>query len=101
MNIKISYLLDHDILLKRFLREHSNYYKELIRNPLFINELIVLMKKEYHLTLPEKLDKIKSNISLVNTFMDVLWECIELFCDYTFNTNMMKICTPNILWVRP
>ena len=72
MDINIEYLLNSDPLLKRYLREHSNYYKELIRNPLFINELIVLMKKEYHLTLPDKLDKIKDNISLVNTFMDVL-----------------------------
>ena len=72
MDINIEYLLNSDSLLKRYLREHSNYYKELIRNPLFINELIVLMKKEYHLTLPDKLDKIKDNISLVNTFMDVL-----------------------------
>ena len=72
MDINIEYVLNGDLLLKRYLREHSNYYKELIRNPSFINELIVLMKKEYHLTLPDKLDKIKDNISLVNTFMDVL-----------------------------
>ena len=72
MNIKISYLLDHDILLKRFLREHSNYYKNIIRDPNYINEIITIMKKEYHLTIPDKIDKVKNNISLINTFMDVL-----------------------------
>lgn len=72
MDINIEYILNSNPLLKRYLREHSNYYKEIIRNPIFINELIILMKKEYHLTLPDKLDKIKNNISLVNTFMDVL-----------------------------
>lgn len=72
MNINIQYILNNDILLKRYLREHSSYYKNIIRNPSFINELYLLMKKEYHLTLPDKLDKIKDNISLVNTFMDVL-----------------------------
>lgn len=72
MDINIEYILNSNPLLKRYLREHSNYYKEIIRNPIFINELIILMKKEYHLTLPDKLDKIKDNISLVNTFMDVL-----------------------------
>ena len=72
MNINIQYVLNNDLLLKKYLREHSNYYKTIIRNPSFINELYFLMKKEYHLTLPDKLDKIKDNISLVNTFMDVL-----------------------------
>ncbi len=72
MNINIQYILNNDLLLKRYLREHSFYYKNIIRNPSFINELYLLMKKEYHLTLPDKLDKIKDNISLVNTFMDVL-----------------------------
>ena len=72
MNIKLQYLLDNDMLLKRFLREHSSYYKNIIRDPNYVNEIITLMKKEYHLTLPDKLDKINNNIMLVNTFMDVL-----------------------------
>lgn len=72
MDIKIQYLLNHNMMIKKYLREHSNYYKDLIRNPSFINELIKLMKIDYHLTLPDKLEQIKNNISLVNTFMDVL-----------------------------
>ena len=72
MDIKIQYLLNNNMIIKKYLREHSNYYKDLIRNPSFINELIKLMKIDYHLTLPDKLEQIKNNISLVNTFMDVL-----------------------------
>ena len=72
MNINIQFMLDNDPILKKYLREHSNYYKNIIRNPNSIYEIIELMKKEYHLTLPDRLDKIKNNISLVNTFMDVL-----------------------------
>lgn len=72
MNSEISLLLDNDILLKKYLREHSYLYKNIIRNPKYISELYNLMKKEYHLSFPDKLDKIKNNISLVNTFMDVL-----------------------------
>ncbi len=72
MNINIQYILNNNIILKRYLREHSIYYKNIIRNPNFINEMNELMKKDYYLTLPDKLDKIKNNISLVNTFMDVL-----------------------------
>jgi len=72
MNNNVQYILNNNILLKRYLREHSVYYKNIIRNPNFINEMNELMKKDYHLTLPDKLDKIKNNISLINTFMDVL-----------------------------
>ena len=72
MNIKIQYILDSDLLLKKYLQEHSNYYKNIIRNPNFIYQLINLMKKDYHLTLPDKIDKIKDNITMINTFMDVL-----------------------------
>lgn len=72
MNIKIQFMLDNDPLLKKYLREHSMYYKNIIRNPSFINEMVSFMKREYHLTLPDRLDKIKNNISMVNTFMDVL-----------------------------
>jgi len=72
MNFRIQSILDNDLLLKRYLREHSFYYKNLNRNPIFINEIVEMMRKEYHLTLPDKLDKIKNNISMINTFMDVL-----------------------------
>ena len=72
MNIQIQYLLNNNYILKRYLRENSKYYKNIIRNPNFINEIINLMKEDYHLTLPDRLDKIKNNIALVNTIMDVL-----------------------------
>ena len=72
MNIKIVYILDSNPLLKRYLREHSYLYKKIIRDPNYINEISSLMKRDYHLTFPDKLDKIKSNLSFFNTFMDVL-----------------------------
>ena len=65
-------MLDSNPLLKRYLREHSNYYKDIIRNPVFINNIIELMKKEYKLTFPDKLEKIKDNITMVNSFMDII-----------------------------
>ena len=72
MDIKIQYILNSNPLLKRYLKEHSFYYKNIIRNPSFINEINELMKKDYHMTLPDKLDKIRDNITMFNTFMDVL-----------------------------
>ena len=72
MNINIQFMLDANPYLKKYLREHSYYYKDLIRNPAIINNIEDLMKKEYHLTFPDKLEKIKDNISLLNSFMDIL-----------------------------
>lgn len=72
MNIKIQFILDSNPLLKRYLREHSFYYKNIIRNPDFINNITDFMKKDYKLTFPDKLSKIKDNITMVNSLMDVI-----------------------------
>lgn len=72
MPIKIQFMLNNNVYLQKFLRENSYYYKELIRNPDFINEMNSLMKERYKMTLPDKLDKIKDNITMLNAFMDVL-----------------------------
>ena len=72
MNIKVQYYINSNPFLKKYLQEHSYYYKNIIRNPNFINELSDLAKKEYGLTFTDKLEKIKNNIGFVNTFMDVL-----------------------------
>lgn len=72
MNIKIQFALNNDFYLKKYLREHSYFYKDLIRNPRFINNLVELMKKEYGFTLNDRLEKIKDNMKAFNAFMDVL-----------------------------
>ena len=72
MDSKIQFILDSNPLIKRYLREHSYYYKNLIRDSNFINNITDLMKKEYHLTFSDKLNKIKDDINLVNSFMDII-----------------------------
>ena len=72
MPINIQYILNNNIYLKRFLRENSHFYKNILRNPEFINELNILMKDKYKLTFPYKLEKFKNNISMINTVMDIL-----------------------------
>ncbi len=72
MPIKVQYVLNSNPYLKKYLRENSGFYKELIRNPNFIKELNNLMKQEYKLNLPAKLDKLKDDISMLNTVMDIL-----------------------------
>ncbi len=72
MDYEIRKVINNNLLLKKYLRENSFYYKELIRNPLFINKLIELMKKSYKLTIPDKLEKINKDLNMMNTVMDIL-----------------------------
>ena len=72
MPIKIQFLIQNNPYLKKFLRENSFYYKKIIRNPSFINEIMLLMKKEYKLSLTDKLDKIKEELNMLNTVVNIL-----------------------------
>ncbi len=72
MNFEIRNIINNDILLKKYLRENSFYYKNLIRNPKFINILYDLMKKDYKLTVSDKLEKINKDLSMMNSVIDIL-----------------------------
>jgi len=64
--------INSDINLKKFLRENSNWYKELNRSRdsfvYFVNE----MKVKYKLTTEDKINKTIDNISMFQGFLDVL-----------------------------
>lgn len=72
MVIRNQIILKNNLMLKKYLREHSYYYKELNRNPDFIYTLNSEMKESYKLTLPNKLDRIKDNVNMLTTFMDII-----------------------------
>ena len=64
--------IDSDINLKRYLRENSYWYKRLNRDPNSFYYFIEEMKKEYHLTTQDKINKTIDNISMFQSFLDVL-----------------------------
>ena len=72
MDYQVQYILNQNYYLKRFLRENSWYYKNIIRNPNFINNLNEIMKKEYKLTFPDRIEKIKNDLNMFNSVMSVL-----------------------------
>lgn len=72
MDYYVQNILNSNVYLKKYLRENSSLYKELIRNPEFIYKLNDIMKKNYKLTIPDKLEKIKNDINMINSLMDVL-----------------------------
>ena len=72
MNITNQMIINRNPLLKKYLRENSYYYKLLNRNPETIKQLYNDMQKAYKLTLNDRLDKMKDNLSMINSFMDIL-----------------------------
>ena len=72
MTYEIQYILNNNFYLKKYLRENSEFYKDLIRNPNFINTLNEMMKKKYKLTVSDRLTKIKDDINMLNSVMDIL-----------------------------
>lgn len=72
MNIETKLLIEQNPNLKKYLKEHSYWYKYLNRNPNSVKQMEEEMKKAYKLTAKDKLEKINKNISLVQNFLDIL-----------------------------
>lgn len=72
MSIETQFYLNNHILLKRFLHENPKYYKYLNREPRYILELEKIMKEKYKMTIPDRIDKIKDKLDILNTFIDIL-----------------------------
>lgn len=72
MSYEIQRRIDSDINLKKYLRENSYWYKRLNRSsnsfPLFVEE----MKVKYKLTTSDKINRTIDNISMFQSFLDVL-----------------------------
>ena len=72
MSYEIQRRIDSDINLKKYLRENSYWYKRLNRSsnsfPMFVEE----MKVKYKLTTSDKINRTLDNISMFQSFLDVL-----------------------------
>lgn len=64
--------IDRSSPLKRYLREHSYWYKYLDRNPASITEMEKAMKESYQLRAEDKLRKFGRQLEMISTFLDVL-----------------------------
>ena len=71
MSIETQFYLNRNPNLKKFLHENPKYYKFLNREPSFIYELEKLMKEKYKLTLPDRINKFKDKLDMLNTFIDI------------------------------
>ena len=72
MTFDIQYKINNDINLKRFLRENSYWYKQLNRDSNNFKYFVEDMKVKYKLTPSDKINKTIDNISMIQSFLDVL-----------------------------
>jgi hypothetical protein len=72
MDIKTLNIIKKNPILYNYLRDESYNYKYLYRDPTYLNKIIDLAKEKYKLRSIDKLDRLKDNIDLIQTFLDVL-----------------------------
>ena len=72
MSFDIQYRINNDINLKKFLRENSYWYKALNRNSNSFKYFVQDMRVKYKLTTSDKINRTIDNISMIQSFLDVL-----------------------------
>ncbi len=63
--------LDKDPRFKRYLRENSNWYKQLNRDPNSYNEFVKEMKVKYKLRTIDKIDNFVDTVDLVTKIINI------------------------------
>ena len=69
MNLDLQFKLKSNPLYIKYLREHSYWYKIIIRNPNMFKEFAEKLKEDYHLRPQDKIDRIFTTIDLVSNLM--------------------------------
>ena len=64
--------INNNPLEKKFLREHSYWYKYLNRNANYYQDFIKDMKDKYKLNPGDKVNKLLKDINMFKSFLDVL-----------------------------
>ena len=72
MDLKTVYYIRSNPPLNHYLKYHSYWYKELIRNPSSLKTLEQEMKKEYKLTTEDKISKLNDRMNMIASFLEVL-----------------------------
>lgn len=76
MTYSLQMKINSDINLKKFLRENSYWYKILNRNENAFLEFVSDMKVKYKLTTSDKINKTIDNISMIQSFLEVLKQVV-------------------------
>ena len=71
MDINTQYKLKSDNNYIRYIRENSNWYKYLNRNPIYFNEFEKEMRVRYKMTSKDKLERLTQNIDKISQIIDI------------------------------
>ena len=58
--------------LNNYLKYHSYWYKELLRNPANLSIMEEEMKKEFKLTAGDKISRVNEKMEMIRTFLEVI-----------------------------
>ncbi len=72
MQVEARIIINSNPNLKKYLKEHSTWYKYLNRDVRFLKKMEEEMKKEYKLTTEDRIEKIGESINLVSNLLSVL-----------------------------
>ena len=72
MRIDVLMKLHSDPKMSNYLKQNSNWYKYLNRNPLNYNNFTKTMKEKYKLKVTDKVNKAIENIDTVSSILKVL-----------------------------
>lgn len=72
MRTDILIKIRNDPNLNSYIKYHSYWYKELMRNPSSLSVMESEMKKEYKLTMGDKISNLNDKVQMIRTFLDVL-----------------------------
>ncbi len=72
MEVRTLIYINDNPYLKKYLKEHSYFYKYLNRDPSSVNLMKEEMEKEYKLTTEDKLEKLSDSIKTVSNIINIL-----------------------------
>ncbi len=72
MNLDLQFKIKNDPNMTRYLRENSNWYKYLNRNPDYFNAFNEEMKEKYKLRPGDKINNFVDKLDLISSFINVL-----------------------------
>jgi hypothetical protein len=72
MQLEIQLKLQQDPKMANYLKQNSEWYKYLNRNPLNYNNFVKTMKEQYKIRTTDKIGEIVDNIDLVSNILNVL-----------------------------
>ena len=72
MRVDVWMKLENDPKMSNYLKENSQWYKYLNRNPLNYNNFVKTMKEQYKIRTTDKITGLMDNIDTVSSILNVL-----------------------------